>query len=172
MNSIIRIGFLTGALVTTWLFGIFSLLKSLSLDTPQTTLRTLTGIFGLVILFVGVFYGIKKARDTSGDELSYLKAVKTGVIISLIVAVMVSSFSLLYLTVVNPGFANDMIKEAEQSLKQSGASPEETSKRLDGVRAEFSLQGQIMTSLIAQSTMGTIFSLILAIFLRSKKNNN
>ena len=167
----IRNGLLTGVALTTWLFGGFSFLKSLSLDTPLSTLRTLTGVLGLVILFIGIFYGVKKSRDNSSHKFTYLQAVKSGVIISIIVAIMVSTFSFLYVTTINPDFANDMVKEAEQSLKQSGAAPEEISRRLVSIREEFSVSSQIIIPLIAQSTMGTVFSFVLAIFLRSKKIN-
>ncbi len=173
MNDTLKKGLFVGTIQSIWLFGGFSILRSASLDIPQSTLRALTGVFSLVILFVGILYGIKRTRDNSKDnDLTYWKAVKTGVTISLVVACMVSSFSVFYLTLINPGFAADMVKEAEQSLKQSGATPEEIAQQLDKVRSEFSSRSQVITGLVLQSTMGTLFSLILSIFLRSKKQKN
>ncbi len=104
-----------------------------------------------------------------GNNFSYAKAVRTGIMISVIVAIIVSLASLLYVTVINPDFTNDMVREGELSLKESGSNSAEITKRLSRVRNEFSVTGQLISGLIVQSVAGTVFSLVLGFIYRSKR---
>ena len=169
MNQAIKWGVFTGTIVTIWLFGGYSILTSISLNLPKVTLRTLTGLLGLVILFIGVFCGMKAAKaKISGDGFSYFVAFKSGFIVAVIVAIIVSLVSFLYVQLINPHLPDDMVKEAETSLKTSGATTEEISRKLSAVRKEFSAQAQLIAPLIVQTVAGSIFSLILAFFLKKK----
>jgi hypothetical protein len=169
MKKIIAGGVLTGIIVSIWLIGGFSVLVLLKLDLPKATLRTLTGALGLVILFTGVWIGIKSAKkEHESERFTYFDAFKSGFIISVIVAVIVSLASLIYVTFINPHFADDMVKEAALSLKASGASHQQVTEHLNAVRNEFSRRSQIINPLIVQTAAGTIFSLILAFFLKKK----
>src|SRR5438270_12676509 len=104
-------------------------------------------------------------------EFAYGSAIKTGFTISLAVAVIVSLVSLLYITIVNPNFAEDMVREAADSLKKSGAGPAETAKKLEAVKRQFSIPGQMMASLIVQSVAGFLFTLVIGAFVYTKKKN-
>lgn len=163
-------GIITALFVTIWLFGMFTLLNSLSLNMPKATLRTLTGALGLVVLFIGILLGMKSARaKVESGQFDYFKAFGTGIIITLIVALTVSIVSFLYAKWINPNLAEDMVKEATNSLKSSGAGIEETAKKLESVRKEFSPQSQLIAPLIVQTAAGSLFSIILAFFIRNKK---
>ena len=166
----IKKGLLVGTIESVWLLSGFSFLKWLSLNIPQAKLRALTGLLGLVILFVGILYGLKKTRDNSVNaDFTYLKSLKTGMIISVVVALMVSLFSLVYVTLINPDFSVDMMREAEASLKLSGASPSEIEQQVGNIKAEYSTLRLTTAPLIVQPIAGTVFSLILSIFFRSKR---
>jgi hypothetical protein len=169
MTEKLRTGLITGTLESIWLLGGFSLLKRLATDTPMASLRAVTGLFGLMILFVGILYGMKRMMPEAGGERPYLKLVKTGVVISLTVACMVSLFSLVFVTLINPGFSDDMVREAERSIQSSGVSPAEVAARLERARAEFSTVSLVVAPLILQPVMGTLFCLVLALFFRSGK---
>ncbi|MDP4263313.1 MAG: DUF4199 domain-containing protein [Bacteroidota bacterium] len=173
MHPTIKRALAAGFFISLWLLGGFSILKSLSLPVPQSDLRTITGLLGLVILFTGIMYGIRKAKtDRKEDNFSYARAIKTGILISVIVAIIVSLASLLYVTVINPGFTNDMVRETELSLEKSGATPAEMAKKLSRARNEFSVTGQFISGLIVQSAAGTLFSLVLGLFYRTKSTKN
>lgn len=170
MIESIKKGLLVGTIESIWLLGGFSALKLLFSDAPQSILRTLTGLLGLVILFAGILYGIKKVRDHSHPEnFSYLQSVKTGAIISVVVGVMVSVFSLAYVTLINPGFANDMVREAEKSLAGSRLPADVIHQKLESVRSEFSTARLVVAPLFVQPVMGVLFSLIISLFLKKKK---
>jgi len=153
-----------------WLLAGFSILASLSLSIPKVTLRTLTGLLGLVILFTGILYAMRGVKaKISPNRFSYFMAFKSGFMVAVIVAIVVSFASFLYLKFINPGLPEDMVREAEASLKASGATAEEISGKLIAVRKEFSMQAQIIAPLVVQTVAGSIFSLILAFFLKDKK---
>src|ERR1041385_9090081 len=105
MNNIIRIASATGISLITWLYGGFFILKFIFQPNDPTSVRAITGFLGLIILFVGVRQGIKKAQVAAGSNgLTYFDCLKTGFFISISIAVMISLFGLLYMTVINPDF--------------------------------------------------------------------
>lgn len=163
-------GLITASCVTIWLFGMFTLLNSLPLQAPKATLRTLTGALGVVVLFIGIMLGMRSVRGkVESGMFGYTMALGSGIIITLIVALTVSIVSYLYAKWINPNLAEDMVKEAANSLKAAGASVEATVKKLDSVRKEFSPQSQLLAPLIVQTVAGSLFSIILAFFLRTKR---
>ncbi|HEX4850179.1 MAG TPA: DUF4199 domain-containing protein, partial [Puia sp.] len=83
-------------------------------------------------------------------------------------AICLSLASLIYLKFINPGFQDDMIREARSSLVSSGANQVEIERKLSSVREEFSVQSQATAPLIVQTLAGALFSAILAIFIRKK----
>ncbi len=166
----LRRALITGIVLSVWLLGGFSVLKSLDLGIPQGSLRAITGLLGIVILFIGLFYGIKKKKENAGQSaFTYFDALIIGITISVIVAVIVSVCSGIYVSLINPGFASDMVKEAEQSLASSGKSAAEIAAELEKVRDGFSIGNQMLLPLIAQLAIGTVFSLAISFFLKSKK---
>src|SRR4051812_18391721 len=112
MNSSFKWGLLTGLLVSVWLIGGFSLFVALFGKTPHSTLRALTGSLGFIILFMGIFYGMKteKAKIRS-SRFTYFNAFLSGLIVTIVVAVIVSLASFLYVKYLYPGFTEDMVNE-------------------------------------------------------------
>src|SRR5712664_2591263 len=89
MTKEIRIGIATAGILCVWLFGGFYLAGSMHLGGRLSNLRAITGLLGLVVLFTGVFFGIRKGKGEN-QQFTYWQALKTGVIISLTVAVVIS----------------------------------------------------------------------------------
>jgi hypothetical protein len=71
---------------------------------------------------------------------------------------------------INPGYADYMVNEAHKAMLAGGESTKQIAHDMVGVRWEFSTSGQVTAALIAQSVVGTIISLIMAIFIRSKNS--
>src|SRR5882762_1279594 len=89
MKKEIRIGIATAGILCVWLFGGLYLIGSMHLADRLSYLRAITGLLGLVVLFAGVLFGIRKAKEEN-QTFTYWQALKTGVIISLTVAVIIS----------------------------------------------------------------------------------
>lgn len=167
MKTVLKYGFFTGIAVSLWLLLSFAVLKSFNV--PPDKARAVTGMLSVIVQGIGIYLGINQVKKNNDGSLSYKQAVFTGIKISLIVAVIVSIYALLYCTVINPGYAEFMVKETEKSLVSSGFPPDEIGKKLEGAQQMYSTQMQVMQGFIGQTIMGTFASLILGIFMRTKK---
>jgi hypothetical protein len=173
MKPFFKYGFFTGLISGLWLLSSFSFVVWLNQtffhnSIPATQIRSYGGLFSILILVIGIYWGMKKTKINAGGTLSYGQAFKTGLIIALITALIVSLFGVFYGTVINPGYADFMVKDAQNSLAGTGLTPVEIAKRLDSVRKEFSPGAQLVESLIGQTVVGSLASLILALFIRTR----
>src|SRR5689334_7366727 len=107
-KSTLRSGTFLGLLMAVWLIGGFSFLTLLHLNTDKATLRTLTGGLGLVLLFMGILYAIRSSQKRAAPKpFSYFMAFKTGMLVAITVAVIVSLASFVYIKFLNPHFSED-----------------------------------------------------------------
>ncbi|HTI07149.1 MAG TPA: DUF4199 domain-containing protein [Puia sp.] len=175
MNPFLKYGLRTGIVSGLWGIGCFTVVGWLNRvffhqSIPATEIRSYSGLFSIVILVVGIYFGMKQAKIKGGGVLSYGQAVKTGVLIAGVAAVVAACFSWLYCSVINPGYADFMVKDSSRALAAAGSTPQEISQRLEGVRREFSTGIQVMEALVGQSVVGTLVSLILGAFVRTRKS--
>jgi hypothetical protein len=169
MRPVIKYGLITGISVSLWLLLSFAVVKSFNI--PADKSRALSGLLSIVVLTIGVYLGIKKVRKNNNGVLLYKNAAFTGIKISLITAVIVSLYSLLYCTVINPDFTDFMVKEAEKALISSGATPQEIAIKSEAIKKEYSISMLVMQGFIGQTVMGSIASLIIGIFMKTKPIN-
>ena len=173
MKSTIKFGLYTSILSGAWVLSCFTIVSwfnnSLRLDIPAWRIRAYSGLFSIVILVVGIYLGTREAKRANGGQISYGRAVKTGIVIAVITGILVAGFSLLYCTVINPGYAAFMTREAEKAMITAHDSPELISRQLEKVKQEFSTSSQVIMALAGQIVVGTISSLIIGIFIRNKK---
>ena len=135
---------------------------------PATQIRSYSGLFSLLILGLGIYVGLKQARARNSDTLSYGQAVKTGVLIAVITAILGALFAWLYCTVLNPGYTDFMVRDVGQSLTAAGKSPTEINQAMESARKEFSTGGQVAQALIGQAVVGTVLTLLIGLILRTK----
>lgn len=174
MQSIRKYGLLTGFSNGLWGILSFTVVGWLNRTffhqaIPATDIRSVSGLFSILILVLGVYWGIRDQKRRNGELLSYQQAIKTGILISLITAIMVSLFTLLYCAFINPGYADFMVLDTQRVLSAAGKTQEEINSRLESVRKEFSTGAQVAAAFIGQFVLGTIASFIIGYFLRSKK---
>lgn len=175
MKPSVKSGLYTGLLSGLWVISCFTVVSwfnsSLHLAIPAWRIRAYSGLFSIIILVVGIYLGIIEAKRQNGSQITYGGAIKTGVIISIITGVLVALFSFLYCTVINPGYAIYMAKEAEKAMVAAHDSPEKISQQLDKVKQDFSTSSQVVMALVGQIVVGTISSLIIGKFIRNKKQS-
>jgi len=175
MKPSVKSGLYTGLLSGLWVLSCFTIVSwfnsSLHLEIPAWRIRAYSGLFSIIILVVGIYLGIREAKRQNGSQITYGGAIKTGVIVSIITGVLVALFSFLYCTVINPGYAAYMAKEAEKAMVAAHDSPEKISRQLDKVKQDFSTSSQVVMTLVGQIVVGTISSLIIGKFIRNKKQS-
>ena len=81
---------------------------------------------------------------------------------------MVSLFGLLYNTLINPNFGNDMVAESLKSMDVSGLITSDLAIKTEEFRNRFSASGQFFQAIVGQSVVGTFFSLLISLFFRSQ----
>jgi hypothetical protein len=135
-----------------------------------TDIRSYSGLFSILILVVGIYLGMKQARTKAVGVLTYGQAVKTGVLVACVTAVLVAFFSWLYCAVINPGYADFMVRDTGSAMAAAGKTQQEISRRLEDVRKEFSTGKQVMEALVGQAVVGSLVSLILGAFMRTRKS--
>ena len=173
MKSFVKFGLGTGLLVSAWNLSCFTIVswidKTLLLGIPVARIRAYSGLFGIVLLIIGVYVGIREAKKKNENQITFGEALRTGIFISLISAAIAGLFAFIYCTIINPGYADYMVRDAESTLMASKKTSKEISQELIQVRNRFSTTTQVLQALIAQSVMGSIGSLIISLFIRSKK---
>ncbi len=158
----IRTGIVSG------LWGIVSFTVVYWLDThllhlhiPAENIRSVSGILSLIILLVGIYKGMSKDNR-----------IKTGMGISLITAIILSFFTLIYCRLINPGYADFMVDQIRQTLVAAGKTSIEINSRLDSARKEFSTGAQVMMAFVGQLVIGSLASCIFYYILRKPKKKS
>lgn len=174
MKPFLKYGLLTGLASGLWGISCFTVVGWLNVVAfhgriPAARIRSYSGLFSIVLLVLGIWWGMREARRRNGGLLTYGQAVGTGVLIACITGLIAASFSYVYCTAINPGYAAFMVQDAEKSLQAAGKSPREIAAALESVRREFTTGVQVAQALAAQIGVGTIAALILGIFTRTKK---
>lgn len=122
---------------------------------------TLTNIFAVPAIVIYVFALLDKKKNYYKGEMTYLQGFLSGVIISVIVAVLSPFTQYITLTYITPQYFENII---EYSV---------TTGELTREQAEdwFNMQSYIVQSVIGALIMGVITSAIVAIFVKSKKQS-
>lgn len=173
MKTFVKFGLWTGILSGLWCLISFTVVGWLNTtafhgNIPATQIRSYSGLFSLIILALGIYLGLKQARARNGNNLTYSQAVKTGIGIAVITAVFVALFSWFYCAVLNPGYTEFMVRDVQRSMTAAGKSPADIAQAAESTRAAFSTGAQVAQALIGQTVGGTIITLLLGLFLRTK----
>jgi hypothetical protein len=174
MKSFIKYGLGTGIASGLWGLSTFTVIGGLNRaafhgSIPAANVRAIGGLFSIVILVIGITWSMLELRRQQEGLLTYGQALKTGLLVSGITAVVVALFSWFYCTVINPGFYDFMVADAERTLRAAGKTPGEIALELKSVCRQFTTGAQVGEALIGQALVGTIASLLIATFVRTKR---
>jgi hypothetical protein len=99
---------------------------ALLLGAENQLISTLVGLVKLVATFFVIFYGIKEFRDTvNAGALQVGQAIKLGIMIGFIGALLAAAFSLLYHYVIDPGFMDRLAEGMRTNMEEQGATDEQ-----------------------------------------------
>src|SRR5882672_7608346 len=101
MKTFVKYGVWTGTVSGLWGLVSFTVVGWLNTaafhgSIPATQIRSYSGLFSLIILAMGIYLGLKQARTRNENRLTYGQAVKTGILIASVTAVLVAAFTWLY----------------------------------------------------------------------------
>ena len=120
------------------------------------------GYLRYVILFLGVFLGVKNVRDQQlGGAISYGKILQTGLVISLVAGVIVTIYEIVYLEYINPGFMDDYVQFVIAGMRESGATEAAIGALREQAKSWGTFQAQVVFYLGETFVLGLLFSLVL-----------
>jgi hypothetical protein len=172
MKTTIKYGLITGLISSVLLFGFFTLVvwlnNKFSWEIQASSIRGLGGLLSIPIQAIGIYMAMQNVKNYSG-QLTYMQAIKTGATVAAVIAVIVAIFSFIYCQLINPGFAEYMVKDAQKAMIANGESQQQLNQDLVSVSKQFTTGAQVMMALTGQFVVGTIISLIIGLFIKTKK---
>ncbi len=175
MNKVypLKQAIVTGIVSAVFAIGVFSIADSLNQsenwNINPATIRGVIGLLTLIILGIGIYMGMQSVKRANQGQLDYGQALLTGFLVALTVGITMSVLGLVYTSVINPGYAAHMVAEGKRALLANGKSSGDIATGVADLQKQFTPSMQVMQALVGQTAAGTVISLIMGIFVRSKK---
>lgn len=109
-----------------------------------------------------------RKRDDYGGTISYGQCIGTGLMVGVSAGILVAIFMYIYATWINPGMADMVIQNQMAGWKARGMTADQISRAESMTRFFSSPSMEAIFALLGDILMATIFSLIVALFVRSK----
>lgn len=151
------------------ILGFISILISVSTYAMGTYLEQdwKTNVLGIIVMIVVIVLGIKQHKKANDGLLSLSQALKTGVGIALIGAVISIIYTVIFAKFIEPGFIDQIVEL--QGKKMLESNPNITDDQIEmiatGTRKYFYVATTGMI-LIANLFMGFVFSLIAGLIMK------
>jgi hypothetical protein len=173
MRPSYKSGIITGIAVGVFAISAFSFFNWLNIKNGwgihPATVRGISGVLTILIQAIGIYFSMAGTKKLLNGVISYSQAFKAGFTVAIITALITAFCALIYCIIINPGYTSYMINEAHKDLAASGEPAKQIAKDMVAVNWEFSASGQVIAAFVAQSIVGTAVSLIIAIFVKTKK---
>jgi len=119
------------------------------------------GTFGILVMIIVIFLGIKKYKELNGGFLTVGEAIKTGVGIALIGSIISLLYSFIFMNYIEPDFITNISAKAEQNMLENY--PELTDEQIEQALS----MTKKMTSPAIMTSIGLITSLIFGLIISS-----
>lgn len=148
------------------------IVHSIVIDIMGLNLSRYNRIAGTVLPLIGIGYAIFAFRKEYNNNLiSYSRAFGFGVLVTVITAILISAFNVIYVTYINPDLIEAGRQMAEERMLERGFSPEMIERGMKN-QERFSTPGYMfLFSTLITMVLGTIFSLIAAAVLKKESDN-
>jgi hypothetical protein len=164
---------LTGIISGVFATGVFSIADSLNqsenLNINPASIRGVIGLLTLIILGIGIYMGMQSVKRANQGQLSYGQALLSGFLVALTVGIIMAALGLAYTCIINPGYAEHMVAEGKKALLVNDRSAGDIATGVVNLQKEFTPSMQVTQALVGQTVAGTVMSLIMGIFVKSKK---
>ena len=135
-----------------------------------TTNKPLTNAFMLIQLIL-LFFLLKSYRDNYMHRMiTFGQAVGAGVVICLYSSIIMAVFSYILYAVIDPGLIDKMIALSEEASLKRGFTQEQVDAGMNFTKKIMNPPVLTIMSLFFGTLMGTVMSLIIAIFVRKEGN--
>jgi hypothetical protein len=161
----VRYGLIAGGLVCLYILSEFLL----GFHTTRLDIGAYSGYGASVIPFVVYFLALRRWKfERGGGFLTIRQGVRSGLLMSMIVATVLASFMLAYNRFINPSFLDKNIEIVHQELLRQGKPAGEIRDTIDDLRVSNSFPQQTIFILAGVTFEGMLISAILAYFLQKR----
>ena len=131
--------------------------------------RWIVSLVPLAVMIVVTWLGLKAVREEAKDKsLSYGKGVGTGVLIALYASLIGGIYAYIHFTFINPNFADYAIDMIRQKWVAAGMGDNQMEQAEKFTRFFYKPAVMAVMNVPVGTFFGTVFSLILSIFLKRK----
>ena len=127
------------------------------------------GYLSYIILFGGLFLSVRQYRDElNSGFISYGRSVGYGVVVSLMAGIISSAFIFILYEYIDTSFLPRMLLETEIKLEDQNLPPDQMEMAMKINQKMFTPFAVSMVSILEYVFMGTLFSLVVAVFLKKE----
>lgn len=164
MKTLSICGLITGLVISGWMY-----LEFLA-GFHGTATGRYTGFAALLFTILGIYFGIRAYRNRErAGKINFWQGVLAGVVISVFAGLVTALFTFAYLQYLNPGFVDYMVNLNRQTMIQHGATDVQIQSNEIVTREMFRPIPQAMRAFGGYLAAGSLFSLIIAGLLKTKK---
>ncbi|HNW98524.1 MAG TPA: DUF4199 domain-containing protein [Bacteroidales bacterium] len=156
-----------------FLLGITLIILSLLFYILNVDYQSVAQYISIVIMIVGMIIGILAYRKNNNGFITYGQSLGNGVLIGLFSAILVSIYTIIFFTLIDPGMIDVILRQAEEKMIEKN--PNMTDEQIE---MAMSYSRKFMTPLsmaIWGTIMSTVYafvaSLIISIFTRKVDNS-
>ena len=122
-----------------------------------------------IFLLIGIYKSISNGKKTT-QNLTFKNAFFIGCIVSLSTAIFSVVFTLIFYEILYPNFNGDITTVLTEKLSNQNLSEREIIEKINEQTTYYSTAVQAQFAFVGNLITGIAFSLILSLFLKSKKN--
>lgn len=130
---------------------------------------TILFIFLYTFLLTGLYVVFTKIKKLKNNVLTFLEALKLGIYTSLATATFSVIFTIVFYELFYPDYGLEMTEAIISKLQHSSASQTEITKKVAEQTKYYSTSVQSQFSFIGNFITGVAFSVLLGLFLKTKK---
>ena len=163
MKPYLKFALLTSAVIIIW-----TMIQYLTGLDRSDTGKYLSWI-SYPIMAVFIVMAIKEEKNLGGGYLSFGEGFKTGMMMMTVVAVIMSVFTYLYFSIINPEFLEFVADKAYDDMENRGMSDAEIEQAMGYAKMFMGVGFMTGAAFIGNIIIGAIMSLIAAAILKKEK---
>jgi len=121
------------------------------------------------IMFLFILMAMREQKALNGGYIAFDEAFKTGMFMMVVAAVIMSVFTYIYFTFINPDFLDFVAEKTRTQMEEKDMSDEEIEQAMKYAGMFMSTGFMTAMALIGNAIIGAIFSLICAATVKKKK---
>jgi hypothetical protein len=112
---------------------------------------------------------LREVKSLNGGYLGFGEGFKNGLLMMAVVALIMSLFTYVYFTYINPDFVDFVSERAREEMENRDLSDAEIEKAMDVAQMFMSVNFMTIMALVGNVVIGAIFSLIAAAIMKKER---